>query len=442
MKRRFLSYGISASHNTLTPLADFSAPLSISDYDAFIFDPLAFGGHAFQGQVFHRRRKELSDLVQVKGGIIICILNPDQQVNFGIGGITSPYNLLDTVAPQAMNLVRNSVQLGEGSQLKLIQTARGALSAYFRVLRENLRFAAYLNTDDASIVRTGGVLFAVNSVGSPIAIEFSVGAGRLCFVPVPHGIPGDRAGAAFAQVIEAHFGGPTEIELPDWATSVIVPGADSHDARIAELEVRKDQIVDEISELNAKRLSLQNYRTLLFGSGTAVLESVVRDAFRLLGFDVPEPDAYEGEWDIELRDTRSGNTAIGEAEGSEGIIDVDKYRQLLDYYQNEILEGRTHKGILIGNGYRLKPLDSPERQKQFSEHALNGSTANKFCLVPTTELFKAVCTILETPENEGLKIEIRDSIFAAVGIWTFSREVATDSGSKNSADLTRTDSTS
>ena len=89
--------------------------------------------------------------------------------------------------------------------------------------------------------------------------------------------------------------------------------------------------------------------------------------------------------------------------------------------RDRILEGRVHKGVLIGNGFRLKPLDSPERQNQFSTHALNGASANGYCLVPTAELFNAVCSVLENPEDEGLKIEIRNSLLATVGIWTFNR---------------------
>jgi hypothetical protein len=96
---------------------------------------------------------------------------------------------------------------------------------------------------------------------------------------------------------------------------------------------------------------------------------------------------------------------------------------------------RDHKGILVGNGYRLTAPDAAERQKQFSEHAIRGAMKNDFCLVPTTELFKAVCAALESPEDEGLKIEIRESILSAVGIWTFAREITTSAESRPASAL-------
>lgn len=156
------------------------------------------------------------------------------------------------------------------------------------------------------------------------------------------------------------------------------------------------------------------------------MEPSVRGAFRLLGFSVPEPEQYQGEWDVELRQTASGNTAIGEVEGSEGAIDVDKYRQLLDYIEAEALDGKEHKGILIGNGFRLTSPDSPERQQQFTEHALRGAARNHFCLLPTTELFKAVCSVLLAHDNENLKSSIRESILGTVGTWTFFHSAKAD----------------
>jgi hypothetical protein len=223
------------------------------------------------------------------------------------------------------------------------------------------------------------------------------------------------------KTIAQHFNKPIELDAPSWASEMSVPGAALYDERIAELGNQRERLSAEISGLEDKRNELSEYLRLLFGYGKAVLEPVVRAAFRLSGFAVPEPEDYEGEWDVELVETKSGRTAIGEVEGSEGVIDVDKYRQLLDYIEAEALEGRDRKGILIGNGFRLTAPEAPERQQQFSQHVSRGAARNQFCLLPTTELFKAVCALLENPEDEGLKVRIRDSVLTTVGIWTFAQ---------------------
>ena len=146
---------------------------------------------------------------------------------------------------------------------------------------------------------------------------------------------------------------------------------------------------------------------------------LVRYALRLLGFTVPEPEEYDGEWDIQVVDPATGKSALAEVEGAEGRIDVHKYRQLLDYIEAEAQEGRDHKGVLIGNGFRLLPPDAPERQDQFSDHARRGAQRNQFCLLPTTELFKALCTVLASPQDAILKSFIRGSLLTTTGPWEF-----------------------
>jgi hypothetical protein len=423
VKTRILNLGISATHKKIEALGSIADALSISDFDAFVFDPNLVQHEGASFDVLIRRQREISDLLHRKGGVVICLLR--QPLHCGViisSAQADTLTILDLAANDAMNHIRPSLRVGSGSQVELVRNAIGASTRYFRVLSGALRFAAYIDRIP-DLLKTGrGTVFAANSVGHPIGVEFAVGAGIVCFVPVPQGAAGDRVGAAIVQTVDAHYGGPTEIEFPSWLVEIGVPNATLHDAPISELEERKKQVEAEIESLKQKRAEVLKYRILLYGYGKSILEPVVRSAFRLLGFEVPEPDHYEGEWDVEVRE--SSASAIGEVEGSEGVIDVDKYRQLLDYVQAEALEGRDHKGILIGNGYRLTPPEAPERQSQFSPHALRGAHKNNFCLLPSTELFKAVCAVLEAPEDEGRKIAIRSSIFSTVGVWTFAREAA------------------
>jgi hypothetical protein len=427
VKKRILNLGLPATHDLITNLGGgLNDALSISDFDAFVFDPPILQQSGVSYDAYVRRQHEIRDLLAGKGGVVVCLLRPIAPFGFAHSarGAADAYDLFDLVAPDALVQIRSALRAGRGSRVDVVPSAKGASAGYFRVLLGTLRFAAYLDTAPANLEGVGGTVFAVDSVPHPIGVEFAVGAGRICFVPVPEGATGDRVGSAIVRLVEAHYGGPIEIEAPPWLVEVGVPGATAHDTTIAQLEEKKGQVEAEVAQLTQKRTDLLNYRVLLYGYGKSVLEPVVRSAFRLLGFGVPEPDEYAGDWDVELHDPRSSATAIGEVEGSEGIVDVDKYRQLLDYVQSEVLEGRDHKGILVGNGYRLTAPDAAERQSQFSGHALLGAKKNGFCLLPTTELFKAVCAVLEAVEDEGQKIRIRDSILSTVGVWSFAREAA------------------
>jgi hypothetical protein len=416
MKLRVLSYGVDAKHGSITRLGSLSEPISISDFDAFFCDLQRLSSEGVDQGTFERRKFEIHALLQRKGGIVICFLSPDGPVSTGF---VNRYALLSTAAPRVAGLVQNFVRYGEGSRLKILRTKVTASSAYFQVLQSAVRFRAHLMISDTQVAAEGGTTLATDSADYPVAAEFAIGEGRLCLLPEAIGISPERLGAAALRVIEAHFNKTAEVEAPSWAADSTVPGADAHDEEITDLVKRSEELALRIEALKGEREDLMQYVRLLFGYGKAVLEPTVRSALRVIGFEVPEPDQYAGEWDVELRDPESGGTALGEVEGSDGPIDVDKYRQLLDYVDGEVLEGRQHKGILIGNGYRQLPPDAPERQNQFSDHAQRGATRNNFCLLPTTELFKAVCAVLSRSADQNLKKSIRESLLSTTATWRF-----------------------
>jgi hypothetical protein len=418
MKPRILIFHLAAAHDWFTSLSGLSEATSISDFDAFAFDPAGLLGGTIQNTDFVRKQQELADLIHAKGGIILCLLRPTVHIQTTFGP-QNCWSLLHQVSPNVSRVMAAAVRVGEGSQISPARSVDGASSQYFRILRQALRFTAYLDTTVPTITGLNGKVFATDSIGKPIAVEFSVGQGVLCFVPVPHNVTGEQIGAAIASTIGFHFKKPIDIDVPAWCRDITVTGASAHDERIRDLERSKEEIATEISALEDKRNELRNFKRLLYGYGKAILEPAVRAAFRLFGFAVPEPEEYRGEWDIQLGDSQSNRTAIGEIEGSKGPIDVDKYRQLNDYVDAETLDGRDHKGLLIGNGFRETDLNAPERQAQFSEHALRGAARNQFCLVPTTDLFKAVCAVLRDDTNESLRTRIRNSFFETVGVWSF-----------------------
>ena len=417
MKLTILNWGMGATHEVIEVLQDLGGSRSISDYDAFVFDPFAQANLHIPHFVFQRRQNEIRDLVNRKGGVVICLLRPKVVVSPNTLGDTGSYGLLEPAAFRAVRFISEKIRDGESTLWNLRRGASGATLEYFRVLQRELRVESFLDAPVAEVDSFGGKVFAENSADYPVCVEFVVGAGRVCFVPVPASAVTDRVGAAVKRVVEAHFGGPSEVEAPAWVRRITVPGADSNDGVISELTVTKSEIEARISGLEKQRGELLEYRSLLFGYGKSMLEPVVRKALHQIGFDVLEK--WSGDWDFELREPASSATAIGEVEGTDGPVDVDKYRQLLDYFQTEVLEGRTHKAILAGNGHRTKGLDAPERQNQFTEHVLRGARQNGFCLLPTSELFRAVCAVLESPNEEALKADIRRSILVTVGVWTF-----------------------
>lgn len=442
MRPLILNLGLPATHARIVGLGAFTDPISISDYDALCFDPDSFaqqvmrlsrqiGPVLFQAQLGEhghevkeailRRQREVSELLVRKGGLVLCVLQPSGVVfnAQGAGGNLpfGKYAFVTGINAELDSAVAR-IEAGTGQSMRILEAQRGVAHAYLQILKGHLSFHAHFQpwADKAE----GRIILAENSAGNPVAVEFDRGAGKVCFVPAAVNVPGDRLGAAIVQTFDRFFAGEADIPEPEWAVAVAVPGVADYDPKISALENKLDVIVREMQTLESERQKLLNYKKLLFGYGKAVLEPVVRASFREFGLRVPEPDEYSEDWDAYLTHP-DGRTAIAEVEGTEGIVDVWKHRQLLEYVETEAQEGRTHKGILVGNGFRLAPLDSPERNNQFSEHVIRGAQRNGFCLLPTTELFKAVCAVLEDAQNLELKKSICDSLFSVVGTWVFTR---------------------
>jgi hypothetical protein len=444
MKLRILTLGVLATNDRITSILTFEDPISISDFDAFVCDPDAVGAyfrgvgkggpidytatinHEMLRDKLNGKRQQVEELLRTKGGVVICYLrDPDITLATQVrqNGVIhesrfGKYFFLDQIEIlSSYRIPFYSVKGGVGRETKPAPTATSAARHYFRTLSPNLRFHAYFQSDFKSL-GTMAIPIAYDSVQHCTALQVKVGEGRVLFLPVPHDLPSERIGAALVQTVSRILQPEEDIDEPLWSTPIQVPGAEKHDAKIEELRERLKDVKSQLTQLQSSKAEISSYKRLLFGTGKGVLEPVVRSAFRLLGFDVLEPEQYNGEWDVELHD-EGGRTALVEVEGAEASIGVDKYRQLLDYINDEELQGRSHKGILVGNGFRNHPPD--ERGGQFSEPVIRAAHRMSFCLIPTSELFKAVCAILEKPDDDLIRVEIRASIFNTVGAWGFSR---------------------
>jgi hypothetical protein len=86
-------------------------------------------------------------------------------------------------------------------------------------------------------------------------------------------VSSERYAGAIVQTVSALLKDDPEISEPEWASPILVPGSDSHDARITELRNRQRDIKDELKELDAEKAKLIKFKHLLYGTGKAVLET-------------------------------------------------------------------------------------------------------------------------------------------------------------------------
>lgn len=240
-------------------------------------------------------------------------------------------------------------------------------------------------------------------------------SGDFIFLPYPTEISDIEA---INFILEKYFKIYQKTPLPDWTKSIQVPGLDEIRQCIeANLEKIK-KLSDENEILREKKFELLSYIELLYETGTA-LEKIVRNVLTLLEYK-PIPPNYKEEYIIKY------NKKIGviECKGNEKSIKRDDFRQLLEHTKEYELDGKFEaKGILIGNAWRLRPLE--ERDKSGTVIFPKGKDGvtkiaerHDIALVSTIDLFKVFCRFLEG-KIKGK--EIMKKIFSSKGIVKFDK---------------------
>lgn len=203
---------------------------------------------------------------------------------------------------------------------------------------------------------------------------------------------------------------------PEWTESFGVPELNSVQEQMKTNIEKITQITQENDSLRKKEAELVSYRELLYETGIA-LEEIVRKIFTILGHE-PKPPKFKEEFIIEF-DNKVG---IIECKGNEKSIKRDDFRQILEHTKEYELEGRVdYKGILIGNGWRLLPVqdrntsDTPIFPKG-KDGVIEIAAKHGIALVSSVDLFNVFCKFLK---KEVSAEDILRRIFSANGEASF-----------------------
>ena len=248
---------------------------------------------------------------------------------------------------------------------------------------------------------------AKNKVGEVVALELSFGEGKFIFLPPPlRSVDEDKISGILIDCIRKSLHWTKPLIKPDWINKYELPGESEVEKEFEELQGKSTILEKKKQSIEARRERLEMLKGMLYEQGKYGLEPPVREAFRILGFKVLEPEEYEEDYDLYIKEPNL--TIIGEIEGSNKQMDVQKYRQLLDYVSGKVEEGENIKGILIGNGFIN--VEPDKRNEQFTEKAILGCRKQKFCRITTYELFKAIRAILSESDNKKLKKSVKEKV--------------------------------
>lgn len=230
--------------------------------------------------------------------------------------------------------------------------------------------------------------------------------GQIIFLPPPTRITSSET---VEVLVNSLRGMEFKEEEPDWVLKVHLPRIDELSRQIYEENKIIEDTTKKIQQLNKEKTEIEKFRKLLW-TNNKPLEDAVKDAFILLGFEeIRGGRSRELEdWVIDLKTTDEFIHGIMEVKGREKRTALNDMNQCFKWVnQYRVQEKKKVKGIFLPNQFRrTETLDSKKRL-MFEPNEIEFAQDFKICVLPTSELFRAVVHILEGNKLSRNEIEKR-----------------------------------
>jgi hypothetical protein len=437
MKIRILSVNKQLDNKLITK-AGFQDTISFSDFDVVVIDPLGLSGlwtadsrtamyrsgERFTDlevdlgfgsdlrSLFIRRQEEIGQVLEVSQGVVVCYfrnIETPLTLRSGNRGLLKLHNFswLPAVSFSSTDRVGKTIRasfllyegfcLREGKEIGFVEKSH-PFSRYFSGCENEIRYESILKPQ--APWEKAITVISKNKVKEIISFEVSIGGGKIVFIPpVAFVEPAKEAGIlidCIARSMDRGYEGPP----PAWIVKYSLPGEDKHSEQISGLDKKISELTDEKIRLEAEQGKIAKFKGLLYEKGKKGLEPLVRNAFRLIGFNVLEPDEYQEPYDLYIRE--KDLALVGEIAATDNSqIDMDKYRQLLEHVESESEKEAECKGILVANAF--SDLDPQERKSQFTPHVTKACRKQGYCMITTITLFEIAKLILSKGSELNLE---------------------------------------
>lgn len=201
----------------------------------------------------------------------------------------------------------------------------------------------------------------------------------------------------------------TEIILPDWSSSYLLPGEQSDLEKMKEIETAIANLESEKSKQEDKLKEYFYLKQLWVGSGST-LENVVRKVFEEIGFSILQPSSNRDDIIMKWND----RVIIAEIKGLNKSAAEKNSAQLEKWVVTYFSEhGIQPKGFLVVNTFRDSPL-TERKFDSFPNQMLDFATRREHCMFTTLQLCCLLIYIRRNPENREAAII---KLITTVGIF-------------------------
>ncbi|MCC6236929.1 MAG: hypothetical protein IT299_05060, partial [Dehalococcoidia bacterium] len=265
--------------------------------------------HTGLADALRRRQNEVVRALE-RGALIVVFAYPQATITE-----VSTFSGLDRYfflpAPPGLGWDARLIQGGEGDTAAVTDHAH-PFARVIDVLRQDLRYRAHFDDRTPGFAGNARVL-ARSAGGAPIAAEFTVGAGRIVFLPSPREVGGEIASNLALAILEASDAmlGRAQGAPPAWLADVSVEGLPARDAAVAAARRDLETAERALAAAEAAQAELAVLRDVLWVERPRVLLDAALRCLALLGWESSgdgRVHAPEGELLVEVA---GSDTTVG-----------------------------------------------------------------------------------------------------------------------------------
>jgi hypothetical protein len=424
---RILSLGIAIADQQVDNYG-WSNALSFFDYDAIVVDPAVALSEMVEGVVrdgtsytsyeeqavqngattantigladLLRRRADETERLLAKGGLVVCFAYPDV-AHPQVSGFTGCHRYHWLPAPAGADYGHAYLKPAGGTEVRATDYEH-PFADFFERHRTTVQYRAIF-AEGASGFGEAAKVIARSPGGAAVAMDLSVGGGRVVFLPaVSYRLStADRTSlastivAGVRDLLLASAEGP----VPTWVSGFELPGIKDAQERVDVVESKLESLETELEDARNELRGLDRYRRMLWQEGKYGLDLPVRDALSMLGltnFAKPDDPAL---FSID------GAYVFVEAQGSVEAVGMTPHYRLRQRVEQRIAEhNQAPKAMIVVNGYRATPPAG--RAQQYTDSLKVAAETMRYCVVESSKLFEAVKAKM-AGEDEAVKTFLR-----------------------------------
>lgn len=391
--------GIAAS--TLDVKAPDGRAVSLGESGAFSFG---------LAELLQQRQMEFQQLLE-RGGVLIIFVYPNvRHPNVPTFPGLHRYSVIPS--PDGDPFRWPTLRPADGRELHPT-IPQHAASGFLEELGGRLRYRALFD-----FAATGDAAVLARSVGgAAVAADFKLGAGRIIALPPPDNLSSSQRktfSTALLEMIERLVKEPEQHTAPVWVRRYDTPEASAARDELTDAQADLQEAQRRVAEAESLLADTTRFQQLLWQSQNHAFESVVEDAFRLLGYTVSTTETG-----IEIRD--GSDVSAVELSSANQALSERLYLGLQSRIEEHYLRRKSRpKGIIVGSGFRQ--TDPRIRREPFPKALVNACETYGFAIIPVEALFELVTFASEAADEPEVLEEIRRSIAEASGVLEIALE--------------------